>query len=220
MVEFIDLPFEYIPGQVYTIGVSVTGSNSRGYGFQATAKAGEQFAGNFSLNLDSENVELNNGFVQHSSRTSSGVWYFNWDAPELSAGTISFSASGLATGGSSGYSGDRVYTTQTNIQPQSVGVVSSKSFTSFKLNGNFPNPFNGETIISYEIPSDGLVNISIYSVTGQNIITLVNDFQFSGNKKVFWDTKDSDGNEVPSGIYYYVVSSGPYKQARTMTLLK
>lgn len=219
-VEFIDLPNEFNPGETYSIGIIVTGSNSRGYGFQATAMLGDQFAGNFSLNSDSENLELNGGFIQHSSRTDSGIWYFNWDAPEEATETITFSASGLGTGGSSGYSGDRVYTVQVEIQPQSVGILSEDLLTSFSLNGNYPNPFNGETIISYAIPEDGFVNISIFNVAGQFITNLVNDYQLYGEKKVFWDTKDATGNHVPSGVYYYVVSNGIYKEARTMTLLK
>ena len=219
-VEFIDLPNEFNPGETYSIGIIVTGSNSRGYGFQATAMLGDQFAGNFSLNSDSENLELNGGFIQHSSRTDSGIWYFNWDAPEEATETITFSASGLGTGGSSGYSGDRVYTVQVEIQPQSVGISSEDLLTSFSLNGNYPNPFNGETIISYAIPKDGLVNISIFNVAGQFIKNLVNEYQLIGEKKVFWDTKDATGKHVPSGVYYYVVSNGIYKEARTMTLLK
>ena len=219
-VEFIDLPNEFNPGETYSIGIIVTGSNSRGYGFQATAMLGEQFAGNFSLNSNSENLELNGGFIQHSSRTDSGIWYFNWDAPEEATEAITFSASGLGTGGSSGYSGDRVYTVQVEIQPQSVGILSEDLLASFSLNGNYPNPFNGETIISYDIPKNGFVNISIFNLAGQFIINLVNEYQLYGEKKVFWDTKDATGNHVPSGVYYYVVSNGIYKEARTMTLLK
>ena len=219
-VEFIDLPNEFNPGETYSIGITVTGSNSRGYGFQATAMLGDQFAGNFSLNSDSENLELNGGFIQHSSRTDSGIWYFNWDAPEEASEAITFSASGLGTGGSSGYSGDRVYTVQVEIQPQSVGILSEDLLTSFSLNGNYPNPFNGETIISYDIPKNGFVNISIFNLAGQFITNLVNEYQLYGEKKVFWDTKDATGSHVPSGVYYYVVSNGIYKEARTMTLLK
>ncbi len=219
-VEFIDLPYEFNPGETYSIGIVVTGSNSRGYGFQATAMSGDQYAGNFSLNSDSEHLELNGGFIQHSSRTDSGIWYFNWDAPEESSEIVAFSASGLATGGSTGYNGDRVYTIQIEIQPQSVGILSNYSQIPFNICGNYPNPFNGETIISYVIPNDGYVNVSIFNVAGQFITNLVNDYQLYGEKKIFWDTKDATGNHVPSGIYYYVVSNGKYKEARTMTLLK
>ena len=219
-VEYIDLPNEFNPGETYSIGIIVTGSNSRGYGFQATAVSGDQFVGNFSLNSDSENIELNGGFIQHSSRTESGIWYFNWDAPEEATETIIFSASGLGTGGSSGYSGDRVYTVQVEIQPESAGILLNDQQITFKLNGNYPNPFNGETIISYAIPKDGFVNISIFNVAGQFIVNLVNDYQLHGEKNVSWNTKDETGNDVPSGIYYYVVSNGKYKEARTMTLLK
>ena len=219
-VEFIDLPNEFNPGETYSIGIVVTGSNSRGYGFQATTMSGDQFVGNFSLNSNSEHLELNGGFIQHSTRTDSGIWYFNWDAPEEATETVTFSASGLGTGGSSGYSGDRVYTVQVEIQPQSVGILSNDSQIPFSIHGNYPNPFNGETIISYFIPNDSFVNVSIFNLAGQFITNLVNNYQIHGEQKIFWDTKDATGNHVPSGIYYYVVSNGKYKEVRTMTLLK
>ena len=120
-----------------------------------------------------------------------------------------------------GVSNQRCKAMSSPIEPDAVLELDIQEIpTSFTLYHNYPNPFNGETIISYAIPKDGFVNISIFNVAGQFITSLVNDYQLRGEKKVFWDTKDAIGNYVPSGVYYYVVSNGTYKEARTMTLLK
>ena len=79
---------------------------------------------------------------------------------------------------------------------------------------------NNHLVKRVKCSSDGFVNISIFNVAGQFIVNLVNDYQLHGEKNVSWNTKDETGNDVPSGIYYYVVSNGKYKEARTLTLLK
>ena len=77
-VAFTGLPEAYIPGETYSIGVTVTGSNERGYGFQAIAQSGNEVSGELSLNSSSEDTEINGNYVQHSSRTTSGSWVFDW----------------------------------------------------------------------------------------------------------------------------------------------
>ena len=79
-VVFTGLPNSYTPGETYSIGVTVTGSNDRGYGFQAIAQAGNNVAGSLSLNSNSSGSEMNGNFIQHSSRTTSGSWVFDWSA--------------------------------------------------------------------------------------------------------------------------------------------
>ncbi|MFL3008140.1 MAG: choice-of-anchor V domain-containing protein [Candidatus Neomarinimicrobiota bacterium] len=114
-VVFTGLPSSYIPGETYSIGVTVTGSNDRGYGFQAIAQAGNNLAGELSLNSNSSSLEVNGDFIQHSSRTTSGSWVFDWLAPSSDIGEVTFSASGLATGGANGNAGDEVYTEAVTI---------------------------------------------------------------------------------------------------------
>ena len=100
----------YVPGESYSLTVNVSGAHSRGYGFQMASQIGNDNAGTFSLGSASESAELNGNRVQHSSRTVSGEWIVNWLAPSSDIGDITFSVSGLATGGTSGNSGDDVYT--------------------------------------------------------------------------------------------------------------
>ena len=118
MVSFVNLPEYYVPGETYSIGVEVTGTNQRGYGFQAIAQSGNSVAGEISLNSNSSSAEMNGNYVQHSTRTTSGSWVFDWVAPSSDIGEVTFSASGLATGGNNGTGGDDVYTVSSSIISQ------------------------------------------------------------------------------------------------------
>ncbi|MBU4446921.1 hypothetical protein KJ656_17870 [bacterium] len=76
----------------------------------------------------------------------------------------------------------------------------------FELFQNFPNPFNLQTVISYEVPvfSDlRSITLKIYNLLGQEIRTLVNEPQPAGKYGVTWEGRDNDGREVTSGIYLY-----------------
>mgnify|MGYP001160145129 FL=1 len=219
-ISFTNLPEYYIPGQSYSVGVIVTGSNSRGYGFQASAQVGDQSIGSFGLNSSSSNLEMNGNYVQHNSRTENGIWNFVWNAPHDDAGNVTFSASGLATGGSTGTGGDQVYTEQVEVQSQVVSVSNRVEDIYFKLNGNYPNPFNMQTLISFEIPTDSKVRINIFDISGKVVRTLVDNYKTKGNQTTTWDARDNLGHEVPSGIYYYTIEAGANNQARTMTLIK
>ena len=85
----------------------------------------------------------------------------------------------------------------------------------FKLNQNYPNPFNPSTMISYSIPQKEWVTLKIYNTLGQEIATLVNSEQSSGNYKVSWNATN-----LPSGIYFYSIKVGAYSQTKKMILQK
>lgn len=67
---------------------------------------------------------------------------------------------------------------------------------------NYPNPFNPETTISYTLPKDGLVSLSIYNTRGQLVKTLLNESKTNGTHRVVWIGDDNHGNKVSSGIYF------------------
>lgn len=90
----------------------------------------------------------------------------------------------------------------------------------FNLGGNYPNPFNARTTISYSLPAEAEVNLDIYNITGQKVRTLVNKRQTAGYKTVMWDGRDESGQPVSSGIYIYRIEAGEYRATKKMTLLK
>jgi hypothetical protein len=104
---------------------------------------------------------------------------------------------------------DGSYSYSNNIE---VDVTSPLTFS---LSQNYPNPFNPTTRISYSIPSDSKVIISIYSITGELVAELVNDFVSAGSYSV-----DFDGSNLASGMYIYKMSAGNFTQTNKMMLMK
>ncbi len=86
---------------------------------------------------------------------------------------------------------------------------------------NHPNPFNPNTVISYEIAVSGLVSIQIYDVSGHLVRTLVDEWKGIGRHVQPWDGTDNKGATVTSGVYFYrMTSPGFVSRTRKMLLLK
>ena len=93
--------------------------------------------------------------------------------------------------------------------------------TEFALLQNFPNPFNPETTIGYELAESADVTLQIYNVVGQVVRTLmVSESQSVGRYQVRWDGMDDRGMPVSSGIYFYQISAGKFQDVRKLMLLK
>jgi hypothetical protein len=92
--------------------------------------------------------------------------------------------------------------------------------TEFTVAQNFPNPFNPSTTIAYELPKTMHVEIDIYNMLGQLIVTLANNQQTAGYHRVDWNGCTPDGREVSSGIYLYVIRADDQVQSRKMLLMK
>jgi parallel beta-helix repeat protein len=85
----------------------------------------------------------------------------------------------------------------------------------FELSQNFPNPFNPSTSIGYSLPKSEQVNLSIYNLLGQKIVTLSDGIQQPGEHTIIWDAKD-----YPSGIYFARLEGGDQSKCIKMVLLK
>jgi beta-glucosidase len=90
----------------------------------------------------------------------------------------------------------------------------------FWLGNNYPNPFNPSTTIEYKIPEASNVKLEIYNSIGELVATLINSFQNSGKYSIIWNGKDSRDNYVPSGVYFYRMSSDGLTLVKKMLLLK
>jgi len=85
----------------------------------------------------------------------------------------------------------------------------------YKLHINYPNPFNPETSIKYEIPYTSKVTVKIFDITGKEVETLVDRQLEAGSYEVKWNASD-----YPSGVYFYKLTAGDYTETRKMILLK
>ena len=92
--------------------------------------------------------------------------------------------------------------------------------TSFALEQNYPNPFNPTTEIPLALPVDSYVELSVYNVLGQTVITLVSGEMPAGHHLISWDGTDADGGSVASGVYFYRISADSFKATKKMMLLK
>jgi len=92
--------------------------------------------------------------------------------------------------------------------------------TEYKLNQNFPNPFNPVTSIKYQLPEPNTVKLVILNSLGQKVRTLINGNVAAGYHNVNWDGRDSFGNPVSNGIYLYHFEAGNFIETRKMVFMK
>ena len=90
----------------------------------------------------------------------------------------------------------------------------------FHLNQNYPNPFNPITTLSYSLPKDELVNITIFDIMGRPVKIIQNSYQTKGFKFIKWDAKNDRNEPVSGGLYFYTIQAGEFRQTRKMVLLK
>ena len=90
----------------------------------------------------------------------------------------------------------------------------------FDLRHNYPNPFNPSTTISYRLPHEEQVLLSIWNLAGQLVRELVHAPQAAGHYSVTWDGRDEVGSLVANGVYLYQIRAGDFRMARKMVLMK
>ena len=90
----------------------------------------------------------------------------------------------------------------------------------YTLHQNYPNPFNPVTTLHYDLPENGLVNITIYDIMGRIVKTLVNSSQTAGYKSIRWNATNDRNEPVSAGLYLYTIQAGEFRQTKKMVLLK
>jgi hypothetical protein len=102
-----------------------------------------------------------------------------------------------------------------------IGLAPSK----FALLQNFPNPFNPETWIPYQLARDASVAVRIYNLKGQPIRTIALGQQTAGtyltkDRAVYWDGRDDVGEKVASGVYFYTLRAGEFMATKRMVIVE
>jgi len=131
--------------------------------------------------------------------------------------------------GFEGISGPYPETAQTllsKIMNWTSGATDAKSAeaiaapTVFQLSQNYPNPFNPTTQIHFQLPQPDHVDLSIFNLRGQKIVTLVHEARSAGHHVLTWNGKDSDGNSIASGVYLYRIKTEAFTCTRKLALVK
>lgn len=115
-----------------------------------------------------------------------------------------------------------IFATEAEYDLNVVTGISEKDkiVTDYNLYQNYPNPFNPSTIISFDIPENSFVKLSIYNVIGQEVAQLVNENKSAGRYQIIWNGKDYLGNNLSSGVYIYSLKAGSFNYSRKMILIK
>jgi hypothetical protein len=99
---------------------------------------------------------------------------------------------------------------------QPTGIETENTLpTQYSLSQNYPNPFNPATTISYSIPNSGNVTLKIFNILGQEVKSLVNEYQNAGVHKLTFDA-----SSLTSGVYFYSLSTDNFLQVKKMMLVK
>jgi hypothetical protein len=110
-----------------------------------------------------------------------------------------------------GYDGTHTWA----LSDWSIEEAGSSISGPIELVGNFPNPFNAATVITYYLPGEMDVKLEVYNLAGQRVATLVEGRESPGLKRVSWDA-----GQISSGVYFAKLSSGPGSAVRRMLLVK
>ncbi|MXX98555.1 MAG: T9SS type A sorting domain-containing protein [Gammaproteobacteria bacterium] len=113
----------------------------------------------------------------------------------------------------------------TPATPTSVQSASTRLPTQTALLANFPNPFNPDTYIPYQLHAPAHVRLSIYDVRGALVREINVGYRAAGQyltstSAAHWDGRDHRGERVASGVYLYRLQAGPVAQVRKMVLVK
>lgn len=102
-----------------------------------------------------------------------------------------------------------------DVNPNSIRSISEVNPEGFSLYQNYPNPFNPNTVIKYKLGRPNFVNLKIYNSKGNEVATLVNSRQNTGEYKI-----EFDASKYSSGVYYYKLTVNNYSETKSMILVK
>jgi len=96
-----------------------------------------------------------------------------------------------------------------------VGIEDEMQPQTFSLEQNYPNPFNPVTKIKFTLASNEYTTLKVYDIIGKEISTLVNNQMEKGHYEI-----NFDASNLPSGVYFYTLNAGGYKETRKMILMR
>ncbi|MBK7228754.1 MAG: T9SS type A sorting domain-containing protein [Ignavibacteriales bacterium] len=102
-----------------------------------------------------------------------------------------------------------------NVNSVVTGVDDEIKLNSFSLDQNFPNPFNPTTTIKFSLGKNGFTTLKLYDILGNEVANIVNGVLESGPHEV-----NFDASMLPSGTYFYTITSGSFTETKKMMLLK
>ncbi|MCP4709031.1 MAG: T9SS type A sorting domain-containing protein, partial [Planctomycetes bacterium] len=106
------------------------------------------------------------------------------------------------------------------LDPVDIEQPETAVIDDFFLSQNYPNPVMEQTTISYRLPQADWVDLSVYTITGQLVRTLIEARQASGEYAVTWDGTDARDQTVPAGVYLYCLKTSRDTETRRMIIVQ
>jgi len=113
-------------------------------------------------------------------------------------------------------SGDLVIGSPTAVDDYEIDLLPS----SYNLGQNYPNPFNNRTRIDFNLPTYSEISIDVYNILGQRVSVLADGAYEAGDHTISWNGQLISGQSAPSGIYFYKLQTGEFREVKKMVLLK
>ena len=104
-------------------------------------------------------------------------------------------------------------------------AIADRNVQKTKLLPNYPNPFNPDTWIPYQLSEGSTVTVKIYDVSGSLVRTIgvghkPVGYYLTREKAVYWDGRNENGERISSGVYFYTLITGDYTETRRMVIVK
>ena len=202
-------PDSVIKGTKVQFIQTIAHTNTGGMGTDIAVRLGTLAPG-----ASSADLYLLSGELTHSNpfTTSPKVLNFNYTAPSNTGIDTLFGTA------ASGHAGAWAFTPSKRIVVKNTvgtGIENQTTPAYYSLSQNFPNPFNPNTKIEYQIPKNTKIILKVYDELGSQIAVLVNGLQEAGNYSV-----NFDASKYASGIYYYKINAGDFEAVKKMMLIK
>jgi hypothetical protein len=105
-------------------------------------------------------------------------------------------------------------------RPEGPKVEFGKTPQVFALKSVYPNPFNSSVLIEFSLPSDEYARVDIFDLLGRKVVTLLNGKTSGGDYSVVWTGKNRSNEDVPTGIYFCMLTAGNKTITRKVSLLR
>lgn len=222
------LPDSYVPGETYTLTLTLADPDAARWGFALTALDDGGLRSGV-LTVTDVGTQLSSGdgrdYLKHNSTgtapgtTDEKSWAFDWTAPVAGSGAVTMFVAGNAADHDFTSDGDRIYATSFGAT-EGTGVAVGETPLALQLHGAAPNPFNPRTEIRFATMWSQFVRITVLALDGRRIDTIAEGLLPAGSHAVTWDGRNHAGRPMSSGTYLFVVQAGEAREVGRMTLIR
>ncbi|MEJ2616760.1 MAG: T9SS type A sorting domain-containing protein, partial [Ignavibacteriaceae bacterium] len=213
VIVTINGPDSLMPNQTANYSVTISGGPLNAAGTNIAVSSG-------TLSPASSDLRQINGELTHASpkapSTNVVTFNFSYTAPS-EAGTQTIYANGNSVNFNGQNSGD-----QWNFAPNKIiqvgaitGIRDNQNLLAYRLEQNFPNPFNPLTNFEFQISKSGLVTLKVYDTSGKEVAVIVDNELNTGKYQYQWNA----GN-LASGVYFYQLKAGGFTKTMKLILMK